>query len=428
MVASQHTRPTLITALAWPGRLFLAAGVFAAIAGVLVGATRSPQADTTAPAREGAQGGTRGAKPAGAETARNAERAGAAAQPPGGARRKAQGPVPVSIATVTRQAVAVRVQSVGTAEASATVAIKARIDGPIVEVRFREGDAVHSGDVLFVIDPDPYRTALHQAQANHQRELAQLAQARRQEARYQELLERGFVSKEAHAQFLTGVETAAAAARASAAQVETARLQLDYTTIRAPIDGYTGRIQIQKGNLVKANDAAPLVVLNQVHPILVVFAVPEQVLASVRTHLAAGPLEVEALPQNAAVPERGTLVFIDNAVDPSTGTIKLKARFENLANALWPGQFANARLRLYEQKDALTVPAHAVQTGPKGPYVFVVKPDQSVELRPVRLGSTEGERVVITQGLAADETVVTQGQLRLTPGAKVVARSDDRPS
>lgn len=420
MVATQHTKTTLIAALPGPARLLLAAGLFAVAMGALIAATNDPPAD---PARQ-TSGATASAKP-GATAA--GERAGAAKRP-AGARRKARGPVPVSIATVTRQTVPVRVQSVGTAEPSATVAIKARIDGPIVDVRFREGDAVRAGDVLFVIDPRSYRSALQQAKANHQRDLAQLAQARRQEARNQELLERGFVSKEAHAQFRTGSETAAAAARASEAQVESARLQLDYTTLRAPIDGYAGRIHIQKGNLVKANDAAPLVVLNQVHPIDVVFAVPEQVLASVRGRLAAGPLEVEALPQGATAPTRGTLVFIDNAVDPSTGTIKLKARFENRDDALWPGQFANARLRLYEQKDALTVPAHAVQTGPKGQYVFVVKPDQSVELRPVRVAGTEGDRVVIAKGLVADETVVTKGQLRLTPGAKVVARSDDRPS
>ncbi|KPK08850.1 MAG: hypothetical protein AMJ64_02245 [Betaproteobacteria bacterium SG8_39] len=377
--------------------------------GVLFAATRNPSAEPAA-------------KTSSAEA--SAGKRGSGAAQPGGARRGAQGPVPVRIVPAARQAVAVRVQSVGSAEASATVAVKARVDGQIVDVGFREGAPVRAGDVLFVIDPRPFSAALHQAQANHQRDLAQLAQARRQEARYLDLLERGFVSKEAHAQFRTGVETAAAAARASEAQVETARLQLEYTTIRAPIDGYAGRIQVQKGNLVKANDAAPLVVVNQVHPILVVFSVPEQVLASVRTHLAAGPLEVEAVPQNAKAPARGALVFIDNAVDPATGTIKLKGQFDNRDDALWPGQFVSARLKLYEQKDALTVPAHAVQTGPKGQYVFVVKTDQSVELRPVRLGSTDGDHVVIVQGLVADEKVVTHGQLRLTPGAKVVVRDD----
>lgn len=338
-----------------------------------------------------------------------------------------QGPVPVTVARVTQQSVPVRIQAVGAAEAYATVAIKARVDGQIVDVRFREGQEVRSGSVLFNLDPRPFDAALKQAEANHQRDLAQQAQAQRQEARYLELLEKNFISKEGYAQYKTGAETAGAAVLASKAALENARLQLEYTTIRAPIDGYTGRIQIQKGNLVKANDAAPLVVLNQVHPINVSFAVPEQALSSVRRQMVAGPLQVEATPPDAAKPVVGKLVFIDNAVDTTTGTIKLKALFENRDDALWPGQFVTVSLRLFEGKDALTVPSRAVQTGPNGQYVFVVKPDMSVEVRPVTVQRSEGDLAVISTGLSKAEQVVTQGQLRLSPGAKVVVKGGERP-
>jgi len=338
-----------------------------------------------------------------------------------------QGPVPVTVARVMQQSIPVRIQAVGSAEAHATVAIKARVDGQIMDVRFQEGQEVRAGSVLFKIDPRPFEATLKQAEANHQRDLAQLAQAQRQEARNLELLEKNFISKEAYAQFKTGAEMAGAAVLASKAALENARLQLEYTTIRAPIDGYSGRIHIQKGNLVKANDAAPLVVLNQVHPINVSFAIPEQSLATVRKQLASGPMQVDATPPDADKPVVGKLVFIDNAVDTTTGTIKLKARFENRSNALWPGQFVTVSLRLNEGKDALTVPSRAVQTGPNGQYVFVVNPDTSVALRPVTVQRSEGDLAVIATGLVMGEQVVTQGQLRLTPGTKVVVKGGEKP-
>ena len=333
-----------------------------------------------------------------------------------------QPPVPVTIARVMQQPIPVRIQAVGSAEPYATVAVKARVDGQIVDVRFREGQEVKAGSVLFNIDPRPFETALKQAEANHQRDLAQLAQAQRQEARYLELFEKNFVSKEAYAQYKTAAETASAAVLASKAALDNAKLQLEYTTIRAPIDGYTGRIQIQKGNLVKANDSTPLVVLNQVHPINVSFAVPEQALPSVRKHLAAGPLEVEATPPDAGAPAVGKLTFIDNTVDTATGTIKLKAVFDNRQDALWPGQFVTVSLKLYEDKNALTVPSRAIQTGPNGQYVFVIKDDMTVEIRAVTVERTADDLSVIAIGLTKGARVVTQGQLRLTPGAKVVVK------
>lgn len=398
--------------LARSGWLLLAAALVLAVGGLALLAY--PGHEATAQTEKSGKIGA--ADKAGkSDSTTRAGKAGAGRQPP----------VPVTVARVSQQAVPVRIQAVGSAEAYATVAVKARVDGQIVDVRFREGQEVRAGSVLFKIDPRPFEAALKQAEANHQRDLAQLAQAQRQEARYLELLQKNFISKEAYAQYKTGSETAAAAVLASKAALENARLQLEYTTIRAPIDGYTGRIQIQKGNLVKANDAA-LVVLNQVHPINVSFSVPEQALPTVRKHLASGPLEVEATPPEASAPAVGKLVFIDNAVDTATGTIKLKAAFDNRQDALWPGQFVTVSLKLYEDKDALTLPSKAVQTGPNGQYVFVVKGDMSVELRPVTVQRSDGDRAVIATGLTKGEKVVTQGQLRLTPGTKVVVKGGDR--
>lgn len=400
-------------------RLLIAVVLTSAVVAVGLVAYHGTGANAEGDAKNAAKGNVAGGA---GDPAKAAKAPGASRGPPG------QGPVPVTVAAVSQQDVAFRIQAVGSAEAYATVAVKARVDGQLVDVRFREGQEVRAGSVLFNIDPRPFEAALRQAEANHQRDLAQLAQAARQEARYQELLDKSFISKEGYAQYKTGAETAGAAVLASKAALENARLQLEYTTIRAPIDGYAGRIQIQRGNLVKANDVTPLVVLNQVHPILVSFAVPEQDLPAVRKYLAAGPLAVEATPPNADTPATGKLVFIDNTVDTSTGTIKLKGAFENRTNALWPGQFVNVSLKLYDQKDALTVPSRAVQTGPNGQYVFVVKPDMSVELRPVSVQRSEGDVAIIGSGLAKAEQVVTQGQLRLSPGARVVVRTEGRPS
>src|SRR6266446_6622692 len=206
--------------------------------------------------------------------------------------------------------------------------------------------------------------------------------------------------------------------------LDNATLNLEYCTIRSPIDGYPGKIQIQMGNLVKANDTLALVVINQVHPIYVNFSVPEQQLRAVRGYMSSGPLAVEALAPGSDQPATsGTLVFVDNAVDPSTGTIKLRAQFQNSENALWPGQFVNVRIKLYDQKDALVVPSRSVQTGPAGQYVFVVKPDMTTEVRKVTVERIEGDSAIIATGLEKGERVVTQGQLRLGAGAKVVVKS-----
>jgi multidrug efflux system membrane fusion protein len=332
--------------------------------------------------------------------------------------------VPVSVASVALQTVPLRLQAIGNVEPFATVAVKARVDGQIVQVGFKEGEEVKKDQILFKIDPRPFEAALRQAEANYLRDTAQKDQARSQERRYQELLQKNFVSKEAYAQIRTNAETADAVALASSAALDNAKLNVEYCTIRAPIEGYAGKIQIQLGNLVKANDVNPLVIVNQVHPIYVTFSVPEQRLPEVRAHNAAAPLAVDALqPGGEKTLASGTLVFIDNAVDPNTGTIRLRARFANRENALWPGQFVNLGVMLYQQKDAIVVPTKAVQTGPNGQYVFVVKSDMTVEMRAVTVERTEGESTIIRDGLRKDEQVVTQGQLRLGPGAKVAIKS-----
>lgn len=333
---------------------------------------------------------------------------------------KAAPAVPVSVATVRRQAVAVRIRAIGNAEAYATVALKAQVDGQIVAVNFKEGQRVDKGAVLFKIDSRPFQAALRQAEANLMRDTAQMEQTRSQERRYRELLQKNFVSKEAYAQIRTSADTAAAVVLASKAAVDNARLQLEYCTIRSPLQGYAGKLMLQRGNLVKANDSNPLVVINQVQPINVNFAVPEQRLGAIRERMAKAALRVEAAaPDAAKAPALGTLTFVDNAVDSATGTIRLKAAFANKDDALWPGQFVNVSLTLYEQADALVVPSLAIQTGPRGQYAFVIKPDLSAEVRMVELDRVDGDLAIIARGLETGETVVVKGQLRLAPKAKV---------
>jgi len=328
--------------------------------------------------------------------------------------------IPVSVATVVQQTVPVRIQAIGNVEAYSTVALKARVDGQIVEVNFKEGQEVRTGVALFKIDSRPFEATLRQAEANLMRDTAQKEQTRSQERRYQELLQKNFVSKEAYAQIRTNADSAEAVALASRAAVENAKLQLEYCTIRSPIDGFVGKVMLQMGNMAKANDTSPLVIINQVRPIYVIFAVPEQRLSAIRGYMGKQQLSVEALPPNSDKPAAaGTLSFVDNAVDSTTGTIKLKAVFPNKDNALWPGQFVSTSLKLYDQQEALTVPSQSVQTGPGGQYVYVVKPDMTAEVRKVAVDRVDGDHAIIAGGLQKGETVVVKGQLRLSPGAKI---------
>lgn len=342
---------------------------------------------------------------------------------PTGAAPPAAEATPVTAATVVRKTVPEELNAIGTVQAYATVAVKARVDGELTGVSVREGQPVHQGAVLFTIDPRPMQAQFDQAAANLARDRALLANAQAQDRRYTDLLGRNFISKEAYAQIHTNLATAQATLHADQAAVDNARLQLAYGRIRSPIDGVAGRVLIQRGNLIKANDSNPLVVLNQVRPIYVEFAVPEQRLDAIRQALARGAVTVAAQPEaGAAGAADGRLTFVDNSVDPATGTIALKATFPNRDQALWPGEFVRVTLTLRQERDVLVVPAAAVQSGPDGPYAFVVRPDLTAETRPLSVERTWNGEALIARGLAAGERVVVDGQSRLAPGASVELR------
>jgi multidrug efflux system membrane fusion protein len=353
--------------------------------------------------------------------------------------------VPVMVADVVQRTVPLQVNAVGTVQASTTVSVKSQVAGEVREVHFTEGRDVKRGDRLFTIDPRPFESALRQAEAALGQRQAEVSQARAnlardmanqdwmqaQERRYRELLDKELIAREQYEQIRTNAtameasvralraaeENARAAAAAAQAAVDTAKLQLAYTRIAAPIDGRTGNLLVQRGNVVKANEENPMVVIAQVRPILVSFALPEQFLADVKRYQAAGSLKVEARVPNQP-PSAGTLTFINNTVDPTTGTIQLKAEFANAANVLWPGQFTEVTLTLATET-AIVVPSQAIQPGQKGPYVFVVTADSKVEARPVRPGRRLERETIVANGLKPGERVVTDGHLRLVPGAKV---------
>lgn len=327
--------------------------------------------------------------------------------------------VPVTVANVTEQAMPVELRVVGTVEAYATVGVRPLVTGELKAVHFQEGQQVKQGDLLFTIDPRPFEAQLHQAEANLAKDTAQAKNAAAQVARYRELIAKGIATREQIDQVSTTEAALQATLKADAAAVETATLNLEYSTIRAPIDGRTGALLVQAGNVVRTNDTTPLVVINQLSPIYVTFSVPEATLSEVRRYQAEGTLRVEAQPPGAPAAERGRITFIDNTVDRSTGTIKVKGTFQNAAHQLWPGLFANVVLTLKTDPRALVVPTRAVQDSQEGQYVYVVKADRTVESRPVSVARTVGERAVVATGLTAGETVVTDGQLRLVAGKRV---------
>ena len=334
--------------------------------------------------------------------------------------QKAAPAVPVSVATVVRKSVPVNLIAVGNVEPYTSVALKARVDGQILSVAFKEGDEVRKDALLVEIDPRPFAVALSQAQANLKKDQALLDHTIEQEVRYKELLEKKFISPDAYDQVRTNRDAAAATVAADEAAIQSAKLSLDYCTIRSPVTGYAGRILIQQGNLVKANDTNPLVTINQVVPIYVSFSVPEQNIGDVRKYQAAGDLHVQVAPGDGAhTPIAGKLASLDNSADPATGTIRLRAEFANLDKALWPGQFVNVVLTLHEQPDAVVTPSTALQNGPNGQYVFIVKPDATVELRDVKVARTEGNDTVVASGLEPGDKVVVAGQLRLAPGVHI---------
>jgi membrane fusion protein, multidrug efflux system len=344
----------------------------------------------------------------------------------GGARTREA--IPVLVATAARKTMALQLRAVGNVEAFSTVSVKSQVTGVLTQAHFKEGQNVKKGQLLFTIDPRPLEAVLKQAEANLARDVAQLQNAREQARRYAELFKKQYVSQEQYEQIRTNADALEAVVDADKAAVENAKVQLSYCYIYSPIDGQVGSLLVNEGNLVRVNDAAPLVVINQVSPINVTFSVPEQNLADIRRHMSTGSLKVDARFQSdEGRPEQGNLAFIDNTVDRTTGTIKLKAEFKNGDRRLWPGQFINVALTLSTQSDAVVVPSEAVQVGQEGQHVFVVKPDNSVEVRPVVVARTDEGEAVIANGLQPGEQIVREGQFLLGPGSRIEIK-DGKPT
>ena len=361
-------------------------------------------------------------------------------------------PVPVETAQAAEESVPTELRVVGTAEPFASVEVKSQVAGPLMSARFTEGANVSKGDLLFQIDPRPYQEALRQSEAELAKNLAQLKQAearlardqaqlRNAEAeleRFKALTREGLTPRMQEDQIRTAAEVAQQSVRADEAEIESiratadsaraaidgARLNLSYCEIRAPISGRAGNLMLHPGNLVQANGDDPLVVINQITPIFVTFGVPERYLTAISQNGAGRRLSVQAsVDKDAEQPLNGTLSVVDNNVDPNTGTIRLKAVFDNRGGALWPGQFVNVVLTLDRQMQTV-IPAESVQAGQQGPFVYVVKSDQTVEPRPVTAGQVVSGKVTIESGISAGETVVTDGQSRLFPGARIQPASN----
>ena len=393
-------------------------------------------------------------------------------------------PVPVIVADVIQKTVPVQLRAIGNVQAYSTITVKSIVGGEISQVHFTEGRDVKKGEPLFTIDPRPFEASLKQAEANLSRDIAQVSQveadlaknialvkqaeanlerdiaqaenAKVEAKRYESLIERQVVSRQQYEQFRTNaealeatvradraakesaeaavrsskaaLENARAAVRADQAAVENAKIQLGYCFIRSPIDGRTGNLLTKRGSVIKANDI-DLLTINQTNPIYVAFSVPEQNLPAIKKYMAGGSLKVVALSQNdMSGGEQGVLSFIDNTVDKTTGTILLKGTFANKERRLWPGQFVNVVLTLTTQSDAIIIPSQAVQTGQQGQYVFVLKSDFTVEVRPVVVNRTLNNESIIDKGLQNGEKVVTDGQLQLVPGAKVEVKGSSSSS
>ena len=349
---------------------------------------------------------------------------GSQAQGRGGGSREA---VPVLTATAEQKSVPIRIRAVGNTEAFSTVSVKSQVTGVLMKAHFQEGQTVKRGQLLFTIDPRPFEAVLKQAEATMARDLAQLKNAREQVRRYAELVQKQYVSQEQYDQIRTNADAMEAVVEADKAAVENAKVQLSYCYIYSPIEGQVGSLLVNEGNLVRVNDGTPLVVINQIAPVHVTFAVPEQHLADIKRHTVTGKLVVEArFASDEGRPEQGSLAFIDNAVDRVTGTIKLKAEFKNTERRLWPGQFINVALTLTTQPGAIVIPSEAVQVGQEGQHVFVVKPDKTVEVRPVTVSMTNEGEAVIGKGLAGGEQVVREGQFLLGSGSRVEVKNSQR--
>lgn len=335
--------------------------------------------------------------------------------------------VPVLAATVEQKDMPVELQAIGSVEAYSSVTVKTQITGELTGVYFKEGQDVKKGDLLFTLDKRPFEADLKRQEANLEHDIAQAKLSHLDADRYAGLYKEGVVSKQQYDQAEANAEALDAAVLADKAAVENAKVQLIYCSIYSPIDGRTGTLMIHQGNMIKANDTPFLININQVQPIYVTFTVPEQYLADIKRFAAAGKLPVQASIQGDSPPIIGRLSFIDNTVDPATGTIKLKGEFVNADRRLWPGQFVNATLVLHTQPNAIVVPSQAVQNGQQGQFVFVIKDDKTVEMRPVTVNRSSSGQSIIDVGLKAGERVVTDGQLRLVPGSRVEIKQSIAP-
>ncbi|NWG04332.1 MAG: efflux RND transporter periplasmic adaptor subunit [Syntrophaceae bacterium] len=360
---------------------------------------------------------------------------------------------PVTVSAVTQKTVPVQVRAIGNVQAYSTVTVKSKVGGEVTRVHFKEGQDVKKGELLFTIDPRPFEAALKEAEARLEKDLAQVRQtkanlerdlvlaknAEEDARRYESLMQKGVVARQQYEKLRAdadalkatvladraAIENAEAAVLADKAAIENVKIQLSYCFIRSPMDGRTGSLLVQQGNIIKAEEIQ-LVVIHQIIPIYVVFSVPEQYISEIKKYMASGKLHVDALaPMNEAHPEKGIITFIDNAVDTATGTIRLKGTFANPERKLWPGQFVNVVLTLTTEPNAMVIPSRAIQVGQAGQYVFVVNPDGTVEIRSVVTGQTTNNETVIQKGLKVDEKVVTDGQLRLYPGARVEIKTSD---
>jgi membrane fusion protein, multidrug efflux system len=334
-------------------------------------------------------------------------------------------PVPVLAAKAVQRDVPNQLHEIGTVEAFEAIAIKARVGGNLQVVNFKEGDFVTKGQLLFAIDPRPFAAALAQAEANRVRDQASANQARTKEQRLAFLLKEGVGSRQQYDEEYATAASMEATVAADRAAIDSARLNLQYAEIRSPVDGRTGKLQAHPGDLIKADADTPIVTIAQVQPIYVDFSIPEKELGQVRRSMENGTLEVDAtIPGDPQQAEHGVLSFVDNSVDKTTGTIALKGIFQNENRRLWPGQFVNTTLTLAVIPHAVLVPSQAIQTGQEGPFVYVVGHDMKVAARPVVAGAVFETETIIERGVEAGETVVTDGQLRLMPGAVVRLKNE----
>jgi membrane fusion protein, multidrug efflux system len=342
--------------------------------------------------------------------------------------RPPQAGIPVKTGLATQKDVPINVSSIGTVKAYSVVSITSHVDGQITHINVKEGQTVKKGEVLLNIDDRPYKTALESAKANLAKDRIQLEKAKKDAERYAELFKKDYVTKDQVEQTQTNMDALEAAIKGDEAVVQNAQLNLSYCIVTSPITGRAGSILVNEGNLIKGNDnSRPLMVINQIQPVFVEFSVPEQQLMNIQKQSKdiASPLEVQCYrPEKPDDIKKGQLSFIDNSIDSTTGTINLKALFENSDNSLWPGLFVNVVMLLDVQKDAIVVPTAAVQTGQKGDYIYVVKNDSTVDYRDVITGSSTDSFTVVEKGVSTGETVVTDGQLKLAPGSKITVKTD----